>query len=235
MVDKNKVFQILQAGRGTVNPLSDIGAVAGEKTQSVVSGLSQLQNPSALKAEALRKAGIDSSYINMVQLAMDGNLSSISTLVAYGDESVQNMYSRINIAKNYAAAMDKFGVATACTPFNSVMGIVGGIGQRVLNTVTEAVGGAADSIAEFLGLDDTEDLLAKAQELKATLDGAFESVATFVKDVTDYINEEALLLKEYMTTAINSALTEVLGDWVDGECTSAIMDTILSPEVRQYL
>lgn len=235
MVDKNKVFQILQAGRGTVNPLSDVGALAGEKTQSVISGLSQLQNPSALKAEALRKAGIDSSYINMAQLAMDGNLSSISTLVAYGGESAQNMYSRINIAKNYAAAMNKFGVATACTPFNSVMGIVGGIGQRVLNTITEAVGGAADSIAEFLGMDDAGDLLAKAQELKATLDGALESVATFVKDVTDYINEEALLLKEYMTTAINSALTEVLGDWVDGECTSAIMDTVLSPEVRQYL
>lgn len=234
-MDKNQVFNLLQAGRGTINPLSDLGSLADSKTQGALTQLASLNNVTAIKQQALSLAGINTGYIGAVESALNGNLVGIGQLVSYGDESVKNLYSRINIASNYASTMQKYGVLTECTPFNSVLSIVGGVGQTCLNAVTEAVGGAVDSLAEFLGLDDAADLLAKAQALKSTLDGALQSIATFVQDVTDYISEEAALLQEYMTTAINSALTDVLGDWYSAECTSSIMDTVLSPEIRGYL
>lgn len=239
MTDQGKnVFNLLKSGNGFSNPLITGAAVLGG-TVAVSSGLaktlSSVSDPTT--KDKLIAAGLTEVVLTGFTQTLGKSTETTKTLTDYGQKSVDEFSSRMQVAKSYQNVMGAAGEQTGCTPFSGVMGVVSEAGHKVMDTLNSALDSANQTLQELQDAIDkgTEEIEELASKAAAEIEEATAKVEEYMSGVETMIEDELAEIADYLKTNIHGFLAGILPDWFDDACKSGIIDSIATPEMKATL
>ena len=238
VTDQTKqIFSLMQSGKAFKNPLASASSALSSNISSGTSGMntlkSNLTNPNA--QTALQNAGINTTLLTSGAGALTSSASTVTSLVSYGQTSVNEFSQRMQLAEGYKSSYESLtGTSAGCSPFNSVMGVVQGIGQSAMNayntvmsSVNSAISALNDAIAK--GLSTIQDLAAAAY---AKINELITKAKEFAQKVVDMIAEEASLIADYLKTQASAFMAKYMPDWFKDSCKSAVTNNVATDELK---
>ncbi|QBJ00625.1 hypothetical protein [Escherichia phage PHB11] len=239
MTEQGKeIFNLLKTGRGFSNPLITGAAVLGgtvAASTSLVSSISSVTDPTI--KDKLVAAGLTTVLLNSFTTSLTSTTSTTKTLTDYGQKSIAEFSSRMQVAKGYSNVMGAAGEQVGCTPFSGIMGVATEYGQKAIDTINstlDSVNGVLSDLQDAIdkGLDTISDL---ANQAVSKINEGISKITAYADEVVQMIEEEAALIAEYLKTNINGFLAGILPDWFDDACKTGVIDTIATPEMKNAL
>lgn len=239
MTEQGKsIFNLLKSGNGFSNPLITGAAVLGG-TVAVSEGLSKslhsVSDPTT--KDKLIAAGLTEVVLQGFTSTLGKSTEATKTLTEYGQKSVDEFSSRMQVAKSYQNVMGAAGEQTGCSPFSGVMGVATEAGHKAMDTLNSALDSANETLQELQdaidkGTGEIEELASKAA---TAISEATSKVEEYASSVTSMIEDELAEIADYLKTNIHGFLAGVLPDWFDDTCKSGIVDSIATPEMKEAL
>lgn len=239
MTEQGKeIFNLLKSGNGFSNPLITGAAILGgtiAASTSLVSSISSVSDPTV--KDKLIAAGLTTALLSSFSTSLGSTTTTTNTLTQYGQTSVDEFSSRMQVAKGYSNVMGAAGEQVGCTPFSGIMGVATEYGQQamdLLNTSIDTVNGVLSDLQDAIdkGLDTISSL---ASQAVTAINQGIAKITAYANEVTQMIADEAALIADYLKTNINGFLAGVLPDWFDDACKTGVIDSIATPEMKDAL
>lgn len=239
MTEQGKeIFNLLKSGNGFSNPLITGAAILGgtiAASTSLVSSISSVSDPTV--KDKLIAAGLTTALLSSFSTSLGSTTTTTNTLTQYGQTSVDEFSSRMQVAKGYSNVMGAAGEQVGCTPFSGIMGVATEYGQQamdLINTSIDTVNGVLSDLKDAIdkGLDTISSL---ASQAVTAINQGIAKITAYANEVTQMIADEAALIADYLKTNINGFLAGVLPDWFDDACKTGVIDSIATPEMKDAL
>lgn len=239
MTEQGKeIFNLLKSGNGFSNPLITGAAILGgtiTASTSLVSSISSVSDPTV--KDKLIAAGLTTALLSSFSTSLGSTTSTTNTLTQYGQKSVDEFSSRMQVAKGYSNVMGAAGEQVGCTPFSGIMGVATEYGQQamdLINTSIDTVNGILSDLQDAInkGLDTISSL---ASQAVTAINQGIAKITAYANEVTQMIADEAALIADYLKTNINGFLAGILPDWFDDACKTGVIDSIATPEMKDAL
>ncbi|QAX98322.1 hypothetical protein EcSzw1_107 [Escherichia phage EcSzw_1] len=239
MTEQGKeIFNLLKSGNGFSNPLITGAAILGgtiAASTSLVSSISSVSDPTV--KDKLIAAGLTTALLSSFSTSLGSTTTTTNTLTQYGQTSVDEFSSRMQVAKGYSNVMGAAGEQVGCTPFSGIMGVATEYGQQamdLINTSIDTVNGILSDLKDAIdkGLDTISSL---ASQAVTAINQGIAKITAYTNEVTQMIADEAALIADYLKTNINGFLAGVLPDWFDDACKTGVIDSIATPEMKDAL
>ncbi|QBP33038.1 hypothetical protein CHB7_gp85 [Enterobacteria phage CHB7] len=239
MTEQGKeIFNLLKSGNGFSNPLITGAAILGgtiAASTSLVSSISSVSDPTV--KDKLIAAGLTTALLSSFSTSLGSTTTTTNTLTQYGQKSVDEFSSRMQVAKGYSNVMGAAGEQVGCTPFSGIMGVATEYGQQamdLINTSIDTVNGVLSDLKDAIdkGLDTISSL---ASQAVTAINQGIAKITAYANEVTKMIADEAALIADYLKTNINGFLAGVLPDWFDDACKTGVIDSIATPEMKDAL
>lgn len=239
MTEQGKeIFNLLKSGNGFSNPLITGAAILGgtiAASTSLVSSISSVSDPTV--KDKLIAAGLTTALLSSFSTSLGSTTTTTNTLTQYGQKSVDEFSSRMQVAKGYSNVMGAAGEQVGCTPFSGIMGVATEYGQQamdLINTSIETVNGVLSDLKDAIdkGLDTISSL---ASQAVTAINQGIAKITAYANEVTQMIADEAALIADYLKTNINGFLAGILPDWFDDACKTGVIDSIATPEMKDAL
>lgn len=239
MTEQGKeIFNLLKSGNGFSNPLITGAAILGgtiAASTSLVSSISSVSDPTV--KDKLIAAGLTTALLSSFSTSLGSTTTTTNTLTQYGQKSVDEFSSRMQVAKGYSNVMGAAGEQVGCTPFSGIMGVATEYGQQamdLINTSIDTVNGVLSDLKDAIdkGLDTISSL---ASQAVTAINQGIAKITAYANEVTQMIADEAALIADYLKTNINGFLAGVLPDWFDDACKTGVIDSIATPEMKDAL
>ncbi|QHR67998.1 putative membrane protein [Escherichia phage mistaenkt] len=233
-----EIFSLLKSGNGFSNPLITGAAVLGgtvAASTSLVSSISSVSDPTV--KDKLIAAGLTTALLSSFSTSLGSTTTTTNTLTQYGQKSVDEFSSRMQVAKGYSNVMGAAGEQVGCTPFSGIMGVATEYGQQamdLINTSIDTVNGVLSDLQDAInkGLDTISSL---ASQAVTAINQGIAKITAYANEVTQMIADEAALIADYLKTNINGFLAGILPDWFDDACKTGVIDSIATPEMKDAL
>lgn len=239
MTEQGKeIFNLLKTGKGFSNPLITGAAILGgtiAAPTSLVSSISSVSDPTV--KDKLIAAGLTTALLSSFSTSLGSTTTTTNTLTQYGQTSVDEFSSRMQVAKGYSNVMGAAGEQVGCTPFSGIMGVATEYGQQamdLINTSIDTVNGVLSDLQDAIdkGLDTISSL---ASQAVTAINQGIAKITAYANEVTQMIADEAALIADYLKTNINGFLAGILPDWFDDACKTGVIDSIATPEMKDAL
>lgn len=239
MTEQGKeIFNLLKSGNGFSNPLITGAAILGgtiAASTSLVSSISSVSDPTV--KDKLIAAGLTTALLSSFSTSLGSTTTTTNTLTQYGQTSVDEFSSRMQVAKGYSNVMGAAGEQVGCTPFSGIMGVATEYGQQamdLINTSIDTVNGVLSDLQDAInkGLDTISSL---ASQAVTAINQGIAKITAYANEVTQMIADEAALIADYLKTNINGFLAGILPDWFDDACKTGVIDSIATPEMKDAL
>lgn len=239
MTEQGKeIFNLLKSGNGFSNPLITGAAILGgtiAASTSLVSSISSVSDPTV--KDKLIAAGLTTALLSSFSTSLGSTTTTTNTLTQYGQKSVDEFSSRMQVAKGYSNVMGAAGEQVGCTPFSGIMGVATEYGQQamdLINTSIDTVNGVLSDLQDAInkGLDTISSL---ASQAVTAINQGIAKITAYANEVTQMIADEAALIADYLKTNINGFLAGILPDWFDDACKTGVIDSIATPEMKDAL
>ncbi|ALH47159.1 hypothetical protein [Escherichia phage SUSP2] len=239
MTEQGKeIFNLLKSGNGFSNPLITGAAILGgtiAASTSLVSSISSVSDPTV--KDKLIAAGLTTALLSSFSTSLGSTTTTTNTLTQYGQKSVDEFSSRMQVAKGYSNVMGAAGEQVGCTPFSGIMGVATEYGQKamdLINTSIDTVNGVLSDLQDAInkGLDTISSL---ASQAVTAINQGIAKITAYANEVTQMIADEAALIADYLKTNINGFLAGILPDWFDDACKTGVIDSIATPEMKDAL
>ncbi|ALH47029.1 hypothetical protein AVU07_agp133 [Escherichia phage phiSUSP1] len=239
MTEQGKeIFNLLKSGNGFSNPLITGAAILGgtiAASTSLVSSISSVSDPTV--KDKLIAAGLTTALLSSFSTSLGSTTTTTNTLTQYGQKSVDEFSSRMQVAKGYSNVMGAAGEQVGCTPFSGIMGVATEYGQKamdLINTSIDTVNGVLSDLQDAInkGLDTISPL---ASQAVTAINQGIAKITAYANEVTQMIADEAALIADYLKTNINGFLAGILPDWFDDACKTGVIDSIATPEMKDAL
>jgi hypothetical protein len=239
MTEQGKgIFNLLKSGNGFSNPLITGAAILGgtiAASTSLVSSISSVSDPTV--KDKLIAAGLTTALLSSLSTSLGSTTRTTNTLTQYGQKSVDEFSSRMQVAKGYSNVMGAAGEQVGCTPFSGIMGVATEYGKKamdLINTSIDTVNGVLSDLKDAIdkGLDTISSL---ASQAVTAINQGIAKITAYANEVAQMIADEAALIADYLKTNINGFLAGVLPDWFDDACKTGVIDSIATPEMKDAL
>lgn len=239
MTEQGKeIFNLLKSGNGFSNPLITGAAILGgtiTASTSLVSSISSVSDPTV--KDKLIAAGLTTALLSSFSTSLGSTTTTTNTLTQYGQKSVDEFSSRMQVAKGYSNVMGAAGEQVGCTPFSGIMGVATEYGNKamdLINTSIDAVNSVLSDLQDAIdkGLGTISEL---ATQAVTAINQGIAKITAYANEVTQMIADEAALIADYLKTNINGFLAGVLPDWFDDACKTGVIDSIATPEMKDTL
>lgn len=239
MTEQGKeIFNLLKSGNGFSNPLITGAAILGgtiAASTSLVSSISSVSDPTV--KDKLIAAGLTTALLSRFSTSLGSTTTTTNTLTQYGQKSVDEFSSRMQVAKGYSNVMGAAGEQVGCTPFSGIMGVATEYGQKamdLINASIDTVNGVLSDLKDAIdkGLDTISSL---ASQAVTAINQGIAKITAYANEVTQMIADEAALIADYLKTNINGFLAGILPDWFDDACKTGVIDSIATPEMKDAL
>lgn len=175
------------------------------------------------------------TLMNSGASALTASVSAVTTLVAYGQTSINEFSQRMQLAEGYKSSYESFtGQPAGCGPFKSVMGVAQGVGQSAMNaynTVMDKVNSAISAVNSAIasGMEKLQELAEKAY---AMINELLDKAKEFAQKIVDMIAEEAKLIADYLKVQANAFMAKYMPDWFKDTCKSDVTNAVASNELK---
>lgn len=238
-----QIYDTLSQGNAFTNPLPSLSSTSQGLITSGKATTASLANTGNKQIqEALTAGGLTTAKLNESTAMFDSANTSITTLINYGDQSVNEAYSRIGTSVSYKSALKSIGrEPNNCDLINNAFGVIQNLGkqwintmQSVLTTITNKMNELAELVAQGVsaGLDA---IRALAAEVTQAIDTAVASVASIAQDITNGIAAELAHIQDMVSKCLNFSFANVLSEWAKDLCAGGVINNIGSDNLKSAL
>lgn len=235
------LFDLFEGGNAFQNPLSSSGvsSVVSSTSASITSinGITDTQVKGAITA-----GGLSSSKLATATNALSTASTGASKLVAYGQQTVSETFSRVSTVNAYTSGLTAIGRApTTCDTVNDAFRIIQETGAQWLGNIEDSLGVVGDKLAELYALaaQGVSAGLAKIQALAAAvsaeIDKALIAVNKIVQDITDGIAAELAHLEALANKCVNFCMSSELANWMKDSCVAGAINKMASSQLKTML
>lgn len=238
-----QIFDVLSQGTAFVNPLPALSSASqgliasGKATTATIANAPDTQVQAALSAGGLTPTMLTSAS-TMFTTASAG----ITTLNNYGDQSINEAYSRIGTSVSYKSGLKSIGREPQdCGLINKAFGVIQETGrqwlsnmQSVLTTVTNKMNELADIVQQGVSAGLAR-IQALAAEVTQYVNTAISQVNAVIKDITDGIAAELAHIQGMVAQCLNFSFANVMAEWFKDGCAQGVINNIGSPELKNSM
>lgn len=238
-----QIYDALSQGNAFTNPLPSLSSTSqglitsGKATTAALANTGNIQIQGALTAGGLTTAKLNEST-TMFNSANTG----ITTLNNYGDQSVNEAYSRIGTSVSYKSGLKSIDhEPNNCDLINNAFGVIQNLGkqwlntmQNVLSTVTAKMNELAELVAQGVSAG-LAAIQALAAEVTAAINTAVAAVAAVVQDITNGIAAELAHIQDMINKCLNFSFANVISEWAKDICAGGVINSIGSDNLKNAL
>lgn len=238
-----QLFDVLDQGNAFTNPLTGYSA---SSTALIANGGASVTGLNAITdtqvKAALTAGGMTASKLTQSTTMFGSATSSISTLNAYGDTTINDAYSRIGTSVAYKSGLKSVSrEPNNCDLINNAFGVVQTLGRQWYNAMESALSAVTGKMSELLALAQQgvsaglAKIQALAAEASAAIDTAIAKVNEVIKDITDGIAAELAHIQSMVKSCINFCFADILGEWSKDNCAMGILNNIGTSSLKGAL
>ncbi|QOI58372.1 hypothetical protein pSal_SNUABM02_139 [Salmonella phage pSal-SNUABM-02] len=191
---------------------------------------------------ALTAGGLTTAKLNETNTMFTSADTSLTTLNNYGDQTVNEAYSRIGTSVSYKSGLKSIQrEPTNCDLINNAFGVIQTLGRQwigamegALSTVTAKMAELAELVAQGVSAG-----LAKIQALAAEVTGhintAIAQVAQIGQDIANGIAAELAHIQDMVSKCLNFSFANVLSEWAKDLCAGGVINNIGSDNLKSAL
>lgn len=239
----SQIYDALDQGNAFTNPLPGYSAASQAlitSGQANVTGLSSITDTQV--QGALTAGGITSAKLTQTTSMYNAANTSIGTLNAYGNQTIDEAYSRMGTSVSYKSALK--GIQREpnnCDLINNAFGVIQTTGRQWLNAMQSAMNTVTSKLGELYALakQGVSAGLAKIQALASEVSGyittAIAAVTDVAKQITDGIAAELAHIQSMIKSCLNFSFAGVLEEWAKDNCAAGVLSSIGSSTLKGAL
>lgn len=238
-----QIYDALEQGNAFNNPLPSLSSTSqglitsGKATTAALANTGNTQIQGALTA-----GGLTTAKLNETNTMFTSADTSLTTLNNYGDQTVNEAYSRIGTSVSYKSGLKSIErEPTNCDLINNAFGVIQTLGRQwigamegALSTVTAKMAELAELVAQGVSAG-----LAKIQALAAEVTGyindAISQVAQIGQDIANGIASELAHIQDMVSKCLNFSFANVLSEWAKDLCAGGVINNIGSDNLKSAL
>lgn len=238
-----QIYDALSQGNAFTNPLPSLSSTSqglitsGKATTAALANTGNTQIQGALTA-----GGLTTAKLNETNTMFTSADTSLTTLNNYGDQTVNEAYSRIGTSVSYKSGLKSIErEPTNCDLINNAFGVIQTLGRQwigamegALSTVTAKMAELAELVAQGVSAG-----LAKIQALAAEVTGyindAIAQVAQIGQDIANGIASELAHIQDMVSKCLNFSFANVLSEWAKDLCAGGVINNIGSDNLKSAL
>ena len=237
------IYDALSQGNAFTNPLPSLSAASqglvtsGQATTAALTNTGNTQIQAALTAGGLSPTKLAAAN------SMYGSAgTSLTTLNSYGDQSVNEAYSRIGTSVSYKSGLKSIDrEPNNCDLINNAFGVIQNLGKQWISAMQSALSTVNAKMAELYALvqQGVGAGLAKIQTLAAEatqyVNAAITQISAVVSDITNGIAAELAHIQDMIGKCLNFSFANVLSEWFKDPCAGGVINSIGSPTLKTAL
>ncbi|EJD3358052.1 hypothetical protein M1Y69_003536 [Salmonella enterica] len=238
-----QIYDVLSSGNAFSNPLPSL---SGPSQDLITSGITNIPlitaNATPEMQVAMAAGGLTPEKLTAASTMYSTANTGITTLNTYGDQSINDAYSRIGTSVSYKSGLK--GISREpnnCDLINKAFGVVQDLGRQWLNAMEGALQTVTNKISELyeMIMEGASEGMAKLQELAAEvtahINTAITAVNGVISDITDGIAAELAHIESMIKECLNFSFANVLGEWAKDLCAGGVIDKIGTPALKESL
>lgn len=238
-----QIYDALSQGNAFTNPLPSLSSTSQDLITSGKATTVGLANTGNAQIQgALTAGGLTSSKLNESTTMFNSANTSITTLNTYGDQSVNEAYSRIGTSVSYKSGLKSIArEPNNCDLINDAFGVIQDLGKQWLNSMQNTLTAVTAKMNELAALvaEGVSAGLAKIQALAAevtqSINTAIASVTEIAKDITDGIAAELAHIQDMVGKCLNFSFANVISEWFKDPCAGGVINSIGSTDLKNAL
>uniref|UniRef100_A0AAU8GK39 DUF7217 domain-containing protein n=1 Tax=Salmonella phage vB_STmST313_KE27 TaxID=3161178 RepID=A0AAU8GK39_9CAUD len=238
-----QIYDVLSSGNAFSNPLPSL---SGPSQDLITSGSTNIPlitaNATPEMQVAMSAGGLTPDKLTAAATMYSTANTGITTLNTYGDQSINDAYSRIGTSVSYKSGLKSISrEPNNCDLINKAFGVVQDLGHQWLNAMEGALQTVTNKISELyeMIMEGASEGMAKLQELAAEVTGhintAITAVNGVISDITDGIAAELAHIESMIKECLNFSFANVLAEWAKDLCAGGVIDKIGTPALKESL
>lgn len=238
-----QIYDALEQGNAFNNPLPGFSATSQDLIsggQQSVAGISSIPDTSV--QAAIVAGGLTPAKLTSMNTMYGTANTGIGTLNTYGDQSVNEAYSRIGTSVSYKSGLKSIErEPTNCDLINNAFGVIQTLGRQWLTAMEDALSPITNKVQELYdlakqgaaaGLDKIQAL---AAEVNGLINDAVAKVNGVIQNITDGIAAELAHIEDMVKKCLNFSFANVLSEWAKDICAGGVINNIGSTDLKNAL
>lgn len=238
-----QIYDALSQGNAFTNPLPSLSSTSqGLITSGKATTLSLANTGNTQIQGALTAGGLTTAKLNESTTMFNSANTSITTLNTYGDQSVNEAYSRIGTSVSYKSGLKSIDrEPNNCDLINNAFGVIQNLGKQWLNamegalsTVTAKLNELAELVAQGVSAG-LAAIQALAAEVTQAINTAVAAVSSIAQDITNGIAAELAHIQDMVSKCLNFSFANVIAEWAKDICAGGVINSIGSDNLKSAL
>lgn len=238
-----QIYDALEQGNAFNNPLPSLSTTSQGLITSGKATTASLANTGNTQIQgALTAGGLTTAKLNETTAMFNSADTSITTLNNYGDQSVNEAYSRIGTSVSYKSGLKSIErEPTNCDLINNAFGVLQTLGREwlgamesALSTVTAKMQELAELVAQGISAGLAQ-IQALAAEVTQYVNAAITQVAQIGQQITQGIAAELAHIQDMISKCLNFSFANVLSEWAKDLCAGGVINNIGSDNLKNAL